>query len=94
MTLIETLKGRQGLMDAKEVAPLLDMNKEVLYRKAKAGLVPDFRILGQIKFDPVVLAEWLEERQVRPYQCIDAWFINVQFEAETTIRFEPQREKA
>ena len=65
MTLIETLKGRQGLMDAKEVAPLLDMNKEVLYRKVKAGLVPHFRILGQVKFDPVVLAEWLEERQVR-----------------------------
>jgi len=65
MTVITKLRAKQGLMDAKDVAPLLDMNKEVLYRKAKAGLVPHFRILGQVKFDPVMLADWLEERQVR-----------------------------
>lgn len=66
MTVIARLKAKQGLIDAKEAAPLLDINKEVLYRKARAGLVPHFRILGQVKFDPVVLAEWLEEREVRP----------------------------
>jgi predicted DNA-binding transcriptional regulator AlpA len=65
MTLIETLRGRRGLINAKETAALLGMNKEVLYRKAKAGAVPHIRILGQVKFDPAVLAEWLEERQVR-----------------------------
>jgi predicted DNA-binding transcriptional regulator AlpA len=66
MTVIAKLKTKQGLIDAKEVARLLNMNKEVLYRRVKAGLVPHFRILGKVKFDPVVLAEWLEERQVHP----------------------------
>lgn len=66
MTVIARLRAKQGLIDAKEAAPLLDMDKEVLYRKAKAGLVPHFRILGHVKFDPAVLAEWLEGREVRP----------------------------
>lgn len=57
MTLTKMLKGQWGLMDAKEVAPLLNMNKEVLYRKTKAGMIPHFRILGQIRFDPAMLAE-------------------------------------
>jgi predicted DNA-binding transcriptional regulator AlpA len=64
MTVVEELKSKRGLMGAKDVAALLGVNKEVLYRKAKAGEGPHLRILGQVKFDPARIAAWLEERQV------------------------------
>jgi hypothetical protein len=67
-SLSEELKLRRGMMDAKEVASLLGMNLDVLYRKAKAGDVPHFRYLGHTKFDPRRLAVWLEEREVRSGQ--------------------------
>jgi predicted DNA-binding transcriptional regulator AlpA len=53
MALVEELKARRGLIDAEEMAELLGMNQEVLYRKAKTRLVPHFRIMpgcGSIRF--------------------------------------------
>jgi hypothetical protein len=65
MSIIEELRQRRGMMDAKEVAPLIGMNLNVLYRKCKAGAaVPHFRYMGQVKFDPERLADWLEEHEV------------------------------
>ena len=64
MTVIEQLKAKRGLIDAEETALLLGMHKDKLYKKAKAGEIPHYRILGRVKFDPAVLAQWLEERQV------------------------------
>lgn len=63
-SLAAELRLRRGMMCAKEVAPLIDMNLDVLYRKLKTGEVPHFRYLGQIKFDPYRLAAWLEEHEV------------------------------
>ena len=66
MTVIETLKTKRGLIHAEELAALLGMNKDKLYRKTKAGEVPHFRVLGRVKYDPVVIAAWLEQREVNP----------------------------
>lgn len=64
MHVIEELRAKRGLMDASPVAEILGMNLDVLYRKTKDGLLPHFRILGRVKYDPHVIADWLEERQV------------------------------
>jgi hypothetical protein len=45
------------MMDAKEVAPLIGMDLNVLYRKCKAGGVPSFKYLGKVKLDPGKLAD-------------------------------------
>jgi len=66
MTVIETLKAKRGLIHAEELAALLGMNKDKLYRKTKAGEVPHFRVLGRVKYDPAVIAAWLEQREVNP----------------------------
>jgi hypothetical protein len=61
---IEELRAKRGLMDARPMAEILGMNLDVLYRKSKEGLIPHFRILGRVKYDPQVIADWLEEREV------------------------------
>jgi hypothetical protein len=57
MSIIEELRQRRGMMDAKEVAPLIGMDLNVLYRKCKAGGVPSFKYLGKVKLDPGKLAD-------------------------------------
>jgi hypothetical protein len=57
----EELRLLPGMLDAKKVAPFIDINLKVLYRKCKAGAVPHLRYLGKIKFDPLQLADWLDE---------------------------------
>ena len=65
MTLIEQLTQMRGLIDAQKTASLLGMHKDKLYKEAKAGEIPHFRILGRVKFDPQVLAEWLKQREFK-----------------------------
>ena len=66
MSVIEKLRGKTGLIHAEELAQLLAMNKDKLYQKTKAGEVPHYRILGRIKYDPHIVAEWLGQREVLP----------------------------
>jgi len=63
MTVIEQLKAMRGLMHAEELAEILGMNRDKLYKKTKAGEVPHFRVLGRVKYDPQVIARWLEKRE-------------------------------
>jgi hypothetical protein len=65
MTVIDHLKAKIGLMDAEELALRLGMNKDKLYRKAKGGAVPHYRVFGCVKYDPLVIAEWLRGREVQ-----------------------------
>jgi hypothetical protein len=64
ISLVEELRMRRGLLSAKKAAERLSMNLQVLHRRAKAGEVPHLRIFGRVKFDPRILATWLEARQV------------------------------
>jgi hypothetical protein len=67
MDIIEELRQMRGMISAKEVADLIGMNLDVLYRKCKAAkpdTPPHFRYNGQVKFDPRKLANWLEAHEV------------------------------
>lgn len=64
MTVIEKLLVERGLIDVKKTALLLGMHEDKLYKKAKTGEIPHYRVLDRVKFDPATLAQWLEERQV------------------------------
>jgi excisionase family DNA binding protein len=66
MTTIEELRAMKGLIHVDNLAPLLGMPKDKLYKKTKAGEVPHYRVLGRVKYDPHVVAEWLAQREVRP----------------------------
>jgi len=65
MPVIEQLREMRGLIHAEALAPLIGMNKDKLYQKTKAGEVPHFRLLGRVKYDPHVIADWLEKGEFR-----------------------------
>ena len=65
MTVVEQLRAKNGLIHAEELASLLGMNRDKLYQKTKAGEVPHYRVLGRVKYDPQIIADWLEQREVR-----------------------------
>ena len=59
-TLVSLIRGRRGAWTAEELAELLALSKKHLYRLAKAGRIPSYRIGGAVRFDPTSTADWLE----------------------------------
>jgi excisionase family DNA binding protein len=62
VTVIDKLMTKSGLIDAAELAELLGMNKDKLYKKTRAGEVPHYRLLGRVKYDPNVIVAWMRQR--------------------------------
>lgn len=54
----ERILGFQRAMSAEEVAKLLGVHVDTIYRQARKGDIPSFRVGTSIKFDPKHLAEW------------------------------------
>jgi len=61
-SLIEVILERAGKVE--EIAVLLDCHHDWLYRRIKKGTIPYFQLGSQYRFDPVLLAKWLEEKSV------------------------------
>jgi excisionase family DNA binding protein len=45
---------------AEELSELLSLSVKHLYRLAKSGRMPNYRIGGAVRFDPQAVADWLE----------------------------------
>jgi excisionase family DNA binding protein len=63
MRLVETLKSRTRALKVQEVAELLGVTPQHIYRMAASGRIPSFRISGSVRFDPDDVAGWLKEKQ-------------------------------
>jgi excisionase family DNA binding protein len=63
MKLVETLKSRSGALRVAEVAELLSVTPQHIYKMAASGRIPSFRISGAVRFDPDDVAAWLKEKQ-------------------------------
>ena len=49
-------------LTAKQLAAVLAVSKIVIYKLAKAGRLPSFRIGTCVRFDPKAVAAWLRAR--------------------------------
>jgi len=49
-------------LTAKQVAALLNVSHITVFKMAAAGRIPHFRIGSCVRFDPQVIARWLEEQ--------------------------------
>ena len=49
-------------LTAQELAYMLNISKITLYKQAKAGRVPCFRIGTCVRFDPRAVAKWLRSQ--------------------------------
>jgi excisionase family DNA binding protein len=60
--MVEALANHQSLLTVKELADLLTISPKTLYARAKAGSIPTVHFFGSLRFDPMIIAGWLEER--------------------------------
>lgn len=59
-SLMATIRDRGRAMKAEELAELLSLTSTHIYKMAAAGRIPSFRIGGAVRFDPYVVADWLD----------------------------------
>jgi excisionase family DNA binding protein len=51
-------------LSAQQLAELLSFTRSYILKRAKAGKIPSYRIGGAVRFDPIRVADWLEEQAV------------------------------
>lgn len=59
LTLAERIERIEGAMTADQLAKLLGVSKITIFKQAKAGRIPSFRIGTCVRFDPRAVATWL-----------------------------------
>ncbi len=63
MRLLETLEKRTGAMKVSEIASILGVSPQHIYKLAASGNIPHLRISGAIRFDPGEIADWLRKKR-------------------------------
>lgn len=56
------LKDKEKLMTVKEVAEYLQLDEHTIYRMARKGEIPAYKIAGQWRFKKELIESWLEEK--------------------------------
>jgi excisionase family DNA binding protein len=59
MSLVERLKGQTKVLRAAELASLLEVTPQHIYKLAATGRMPSIRVARAIRFDPQQVATWL-----------------------------------
>lgn len=59
LTLAERIERMEGAMTAEQLAKILNVSKITIFKQAKAGRIPSFRIGTCVRFDPRAVAKWL-----------------------------------
>ena len=59
LTLAERIERVEGAMTAEQLAKMLNVSKITIFKQAKAGRIPSFRIGTCVRFDPKTVAAWL-----------------------------------
>jgi predicted DNA-binding transcriptional regulator AlpA len=62
MQIVETLQNRNVAIKASELAELLGVTPQHIYKSCATGRIPgSFRVKGALRFDPHIVAEWLKK---------------------------------
>ena len=59
MTIADELEQMGRALTAEDLAKLLSVSKVTIFKQAKAGRIPSFRIGTCVRFDPRIVAKWL-----------------------------------
>lgn len=60
MSILKNLRGRTGPLNVKDFAELLDVTEGTIQRWVRRNQVPAIRVGDVIRFDPGMLADWVE----------------------------------
>lgn len=64
--ILQTLAVKEHALKAGELAKLLGVTRQHIYKMAAAGAIPSFRIGAAVRFDPKQVAEWLMRKMPQP----------------------------
>ena len=64
--ILQTLESKEHALKAGELAKLLGVTRQHIYKMAAASVIPSFRIGTAVRFDPKQVAEWLTRRMPQP----------------------------
>lgn len=64
--IIQALEAREEAMRARELATLLGVTRQYVYKMAAKGLIPSFRVGSAVRFDPELVADWLRRKMPAP----------------------------
>ena len=62
MSLVELIKAKSEALKVRDIAPILGVSIQQVYKMAANGDIPSFRVASSIRFDPDVFATWLKGR--------------------------------
>jgi excisionase family DNA binding protein len=57
---LQTLESRDSALRARDLAKLLGVTRQHIYKMAAAGDIPFFRVGSAVRFDPGDVAGWLQ----------------------------------
>src|ERR1700685_2722979 len=60
--ILQTLESKENALKAGELAKLLGVTRQHIYKMAAASVIPSFRIGTAVRFDPKQVSEWLTRR--------------------------------
>ena len=63
----ERLAEFKRAMTAEEVAALFRIHTDTIYKQARRGDIPSFRIGTDVQFDPKVFVDWLDHQTIDPH---------------------------
>lgn len=63
--ILQTLESKEHALKASELAKLLGVTRQHIYKMAAASAIPSFRVGTAVRFDPKQVAEWLGRRMPR-----------------------------
>lgn len=62
MSIADQIESIGRALTAQELAEILSVSPITIFKQAKSGRIPSFRIGTCVRFDPKIIAEWLREQ--------------------------------
>ena len=62
MSLVEILRGKQEALRVRDLAQVLGVSQQQIYKMAANGEIPSFKVANAVRFDPQETADWLKEK--------------------------------
>jgi predicted DNA-binding transcriptional regulator AlpA len=60
--LIEVIEAKNEALRVRDIARILGVSAQQIYKMAAREQIPSFRVANAIRFDPQVFATWLREK--------------------------------
>ena len=62
MQLVDVIEKENRALSVRDVALLLGVSPQQIYRMAARGDIPSFRVANSVRFDPHHIAAWLRRK--------------------------------